>query len=220
MGTGTPLMNVAESLAPGATVFIVDDDASIRRALSRLFASVGLRSEAFEGATDFLVRAPRDSRGCIVLDIKMPDVTGIDLQRRLIEDGIELPIIFVTAHADVPLAVRAIKDGAMEVFTKPFDDQALLDAVQKALARDSDHYRQRLEWSELRKRYETLTARQRSVMDLVVLGHPNKQIADTLGTSLKTIKVHRAHVMQRMGADSLADLVRMAVRISAGPHAS
>jgi FixJ family two-component response regulator len=208
-----------EPLAHGATVFIVDDDASIRRALSRLFASVGLRSEAFEGAADFLARAPRDSRGCIVLDIKMPDVTGIDLQRRLIEDGIDLPIIFVTAHADVPLAVRAIKDGAMEMFTKPFDDQALLDAVYKALERDTENYRARLEWSVLRKRYDTLTARQRSVMDLVVLGHPNKQIADTLGTSIKTIKVHRAHVMQRMGADSLAELVRMAVRLSTGPRA-
>ena len=211
---------MTEQPAPEGTVFIVDDDPSIRRALSRLLASVGLASETYEDGDDFLTRAPREGRGCILLDIKMPGLTGLDLQRRLLADGIELPVIFVTAHADVPLAVRAIKDGAVEVFTKPFDDQKLIDAVHLAMARDRANHRLRLEDAELKSRYGALTHRQRTVMDLVVIGHPNKEIAATLGTSLKTVKVHRGQVMRKMGAASLAELVRKSVRLAGSyrPH--
>ena len=210
---------MTEQPTPEGTVFIVDDDPSIRRALSRLLASVGLASETYEGGDDFLTRAPREGRGCILLDIKMPGLTGLDLQRRLLADGIEVPVIFVTAHADVPLAVRAIKDGAVEVFTKPFDDQKLIEAVHLAMARDRANHRLRLEYVELKTRYGALTDRQRTVMDLVVIGHANKEIAETLGTSLKTVKVHRGQVMRKMGAASLAELVRKSVRL-AGSHRS
>ena len=207
--------SVTESITPAPRVFIVDDDPSIRRALSRLFASVGLASETYEGGDDFLKRAPHDGRGCIVLDIKMPGMTGLEVQRRLSADGIQLPIIFVTAHADVPIAVRAIKEGAVEVFTKPFDDQKLIETVQLAMARDQAHHQQRREDAEVKTRYDALTNRQRTVMDLVVVGHANKQIAAMLGTSLKTVKVHRGQVMRKMGAASLAELVRKAVRLAA-----
>jgi FixJ family two-component response regulator len=196
-----------------ATVFVVDDDASVRKALSRLFASVGLRVETYSGAEDFLARAPRDGRGCVILDVKMPGPSGMDLQRQMPAAGIDMPVIFVTAHADVPLAVRAMKEGAREVFTKPFPHQALLDAVYDAIEQDADHFRKQLEYHELRRRYDTLTPRERSVMALVVTGLLNKQVAARIGTSEKTVKVHRAHVVGKMQAESLPDLVRMAVRL-------
>jgi FixJ family two-component response regulator len=195
------------------TVFIVDDDASVRRALARLFASVGLSTETFEGARDFLARRPAKLRGCLLLDIKMPGMNGLDLQNWLLEHNIELPIIFVTAHADVPIAVRAMKGGAVEVFTKPFDESALLDAVSRALAQDEERSRAHRELEMLRERYDSLTSRERTVMGMVVTGTLNKQIASELGTSLKTIKAHRARVMEKMGAESLATLVRAAVRL-------
>lgn len=199
--------------APHLTVFIVDDDASVRRALARLFASVGLFAETYDGAQDFLQRRPSELRGCLILDIKMPGMNGLDLQNWLLEQSIELPIIFVTAHADVPIAVRAMKGGAIEVFTKPFDESALLDAVNRALAQDEERFRAHRELDTLRERYNSLTSRERTVMGMVVTGTLNKQIASELGTSLKTIKAHRARVMEKMGADSLATLVRSAVRL-------
>jgi two-component system response regulator FixJ len=195
------------------TVFIVDDDASVRRALARLFASVGLFAETYDGAQDFLDRRPAVLRGCLILDIKMPGMNGLDLQNWLAEHGVEIPIIFVTAHADVPIAVRAMKGGAIEVFTKPFDEVALLDAVSRALAQDEERARAHRELETLRERYNSLTSRERTVMGMVVTGTLNKQIASELGTSLKTIKAHRARVMEKMGADSLATLVRAAVRL-------
>ncbi len=185
----------------------------MRTALRRLLGSVGLPCETFGTATEFLKRAEQGVYGCLLLDVRMPGPSGIDLQRMLTAAGHDLPIIFVTGHADVPLTVRAMKAGALEVLTKPFDDQVLLDAVYQALERERLARIQRDELRLLRTRYETLTAREREVMGLVVTGMLNKQIAHALGTVEKTIKVHRAQVMHKMEADSLAELVRMADRL-------
>jgi FixJ family two-component response regulator len=203
---------MSNDLAP--IVFVVDDDPSVRTAVQRLLTSVGLPCETFGSAADFLTRTSRPAYGCLVLDVRMPGASGLDLQRILHESRTDLPIIFVTAHADVPLTVRAMKAGALEVLTKPFDDQALLDAVYQALeqARVRSHDREELE--RLRERFETLTVREREVMARVVRGMLNKQIAAELGIVEKTIKVHRAQVMHKMQADSVADLVRMADRLS------
>ncbi len=195
------------------TVFIVDDDASVRKALVRLVISAGLRAEAFAGAAEFLARSPGGEHGCLLLDVKMPRTTGPELQRQLAENGIDLPVIFVSAHVDVPLTVRAMKDGAFEVLTKPFQDDVLLEAVRQAIARDDRRHRDRAEFEELRQRFETLTPKQREVMALVVTGMLNKQVAARLGTSEKTVKVHRAQVVVKMRASSLPDLVRMADRL-------
>jgi FixJ family two-component response regulator len=195
------------------TVFVVDDDPSVRTAVKRLLASVGLACETFQNAAEFLARAERGVSGCLVLDVRMPGASGLDLQRVLNQSGTDLPIVFVTAHADVPLTVRAMKAGALEVLTKPFDDQALLDAVYHALEQERVRSHERDELHRLRERFETLTAREREVMALVATGLLNKQIASELGTAEKTIKVHRAQVMHKMEADSLADLVRMADRL-------
>jgi FixJ family two-component response regulator len=195
------------------TVFVVDDDPSVRTAVKRLLASVGLACETFQNAAEFLARAERGVSGCLVLDVRMPGASGLDLQRVLNQSGTDLPIVFVTAHADVPLTVRAMKAGALEVLTKPFDDQALLDAVYHALEQERVRSHERDELHGLRERFETLTAREREVMALVATGLLNKQIAGELGTAEKTIKVHRAQVMHKMEADSLADLVRMADRL-------
>jgi len=196
-----------------STVFVVDDDPSVRTAVKRLLASVGLPCETFSTAAEFLARTERGVSGCLVLDVRMPGASGLDLQRMLNQTGTNLPIIFVTAHADVPLAVRAMKAGALEVLTKPFDDQALLDAVYQALEQERVRSHDREELHRLRTRFETLTAREREVMALVVTGLLNKQIAGELGTVEKTIKVHRSQVMHKMAANSVADLVRMAVRL-------
>jgi FixJ family two-component response regulator len=195
------------------TVFIVDDDASVRKALVRLVISAGLRAEAFASAAEFLARSPGGEHGCLLLDVKMPRTTGPELQRQLAENGIDLPVIFVSAHVDVPLTVRAMKDGAFEVLTKPFQDDVLLEAVRQAIARDDQRHRDRAEFEELRQRFETLTPKQREVMALVVTGMLNKQVAARLGTSEKTVKVHRAQVVVKMRASSLPDLVRMADRL-------
>ncbi len=196
------------------TVFVVDDDPSLRTAVSRLLASVGLRVETFASALDFLRAVDPGRPGCLILDIRMPGSSGLDLQRDLVDAARELPIIFISAHVNVAQAVRAMRAGALHVFTKPFDDQALLDAVHEALAQDERRRADAIELQQLRDRLSTLTSREREVMTFVVTGMPNKQIAFEMGTSEKTVKAHRGQVMHKMAAHSLADLVRMADRLS------
>jgi FixJ family two-component response regulator len=196
------------------TVFVVDDDASVRTALTRLFISVGMHVEVFAGAAELMTRAPRDEHGCVLLDIKMPGVTGIELQQQLKEAGIELPVVFLSAHADVPLTVRAMRGGALDVVTKPFREHTLLDAVHEAFALDATRHRNLGEYAAVQQRYETLTPREQTVMSFVVAGRRNREVASILGTSVRTIKVHRGRVMEKMQAASLPDLVRMADRLA------
>lgn len=192
------------------TVFIVDDDDSVRRALQRLAGSVGLNVETFASAQAFLDRYDSSRAGCLVLDVRMPGLSGLDLQDELNVRGITIPVVFMTGHGDVPMSVRAMKAGAVDFISKPFNDQALLDAVQHALAKDQDSRQAHAERSEILRRIERLTPREREVFALVVDGKLNKQIAHQLGTSIKTVKVHRARVMDKMRAASLADLVLLA----------
>jgi FixJ family two-component response regulator len=196
------------------TVFVVDDDPPVRTAISRLLASVGHHVQTFASAEDFRREVDPLRPGCLILDVRMPGSSGLELQRQLAAAGYELPIVFISAHADVSLTVRAMRAGALHVFTKPFDDQALLDAVHEGLTNDQARRMELLELQELRDRYAVLTGREREVMTFVVTGMLNKQIASELGTSEKTVKVHRAQVMQKMRAGSVADLVRMADRLS------
>jgi FixJ family two-component response regulator len=203
------------ALETSPTVFVVDDDPSLRTAVSRLLASVGLDAQTFATADEFRQKVNPSRAGCLILDVRMPGVSGLDLQAQLRANGYELPVIFVSAHADVALTVRAMKAGALDVFTKPFDDQLLLDAVHAAIERDREHRRQISHIQVLRDRYNTLTAREREVMALVVTGQLNKQIASVLGTSEKTVKAHRGQVMGKMRARSVADLVRMADSLGA-----
>jgi len=195
------------------TVFVVDDDPSVRTAVQRLLESVGLPCETFATATDFLKRAENGAAGCLILDVRMPGPSGLDLQRTMVERDLDLPIVFVTAYADVPMTVRAMKAGALEVLTKPFDDQILLDVVHGALAKARVRLQEREETTRLRALLDGLTPREREVMALVVSGMLNKQIAHQLGTTESTVKAHRAQVMHKMQADSLADLVRAADRL-------
>ena len=196
-----------------ALVFVVEDDAPLRESLQDLMQSVGLRVAAFASAQEFLHSKRPEVPGCLVLDVRLPGLSGLELQQRLAEADIEIPIIFITGHGDIPMSVRAMKAGAVEFLTKPFRDQELLDAIQQALARDRHARDQRAEIAALRRRFDSLTPRQRDVMALVVAGLLNKQIAGELGTSEATVKTHRKHVMAKMGAGSLANLIRMADKL-------
>ena len=194
-------------------VFIVDDDAGMRASIQGLMKSAGLRSQCFETAEQFLQEKCSDGPSCLILDVRLPGISGLDFQQQLQSAGLHIPIIFVTGHGNIPMTVKAMKSGAVEFLTKPFHDQDLLMAVQQALVRDSESRQERAECMVLRRRYDTLTQREREVMALVVSGMLNKQIASQLGISEITVKVHRARAMRKMQADSLAALVRMAERL-------
>jgi len=198
---------------PDTIVFVVDDDPSIRNALQGLIQSVGLRAKTFGSAQEFLSSQLPDVPACLVLDVRLPGLSGLDLQRELSKAGVELPIIFITGHADIPMSVWAMKAGAFEFLTKPFRNQELLDAIRQAIERDRTKRQERAELEELERRLDSLTPRQRQVMGYVVAGLVNKQIAAELGTSEVTIKVHRGQLMRKMRARSLPELVRMAGKL-------
>ncbi len=196
-----------------AIVFVVDDDPSVREALQRLIRSAGLRVEAFASAEAFLGRARPDAPSCLLLDVRLPDLSGIDVQRRMAEANNEMPIVFITGYGDIPTTVKAMKAGAVEFLTKPLVDGDVLESIQDAIARDRAGRDHRAETADLRARYVSLTPREQEVMQWVVSGLLNKQIAGELGISEETVKVHRGQVMRKMAADSLADLVRMSERL-------
>ena len=196
-----------------AVVFVVDDDSSIREAIKSLIRLVGLRVETFGTAQEFLQSKRPDLPGCVVLDVELPGLSGLDLQRELAAHGVKLPIIFITGHGDIPTSVRAMKAGALEFLTKPFHDQDLLDAIRQALERDRAARRHSKEIAELRERFDALTSREREVMSLVVAGWLNKQIGFELRISEITVKIHRGRVMNKMGAQSLAELVKMTEKL-------
>jgi FixJ family two-component response regulator len=200
---------------PDPIVFVIDDDRMIREGLQSLIRSVGLRVETFASAQDFLIAKRQDAPACLVLDVRMPGLSGLDLQLKLRDANVQIPIIFITGHGDIPMSVRAMKEGAHEFLTKPVRGQDLLDAVQKAIASDRVLRKERAEVSEIRTRFDSLTPREKEVLDFVVAGLLNKQIAGEMGTSELTVKTHRAHVMEKTHSDSLAHLVRMAEKLKA-----
>jgi FixJ family two-component response regulator len=195
------------------TVFIVDDDGGVRRAVQDLVESVGLRAESFSTGQEFLTKKRTSDPCCLVLDVRLPQMSGLDIQQKLADVGVQIPIIFITAHGDIPMSVRAFKSGAVEFLTKPFRDQDLLDAIQQALQRDRAAREHDAELHELRGRYLILTVRERAVMGLVVAGMLNKQIASEIGISEATVKIHRGNVMHKMQAGSLIELVRIADKL-------
>ena len=201
-----------------AVVFIVDDDAPMRESLKNLLRSIGLRAELFASAQEFLQSKRPDLPGCLVLDVRLPGLSGLDLQRRTAEAGIDIPIIFITGYGDIPMSVRAMKAGAVEFLTKPIREQDLLDAVRVALERDRERRRSDMALADLRARYEQLTAREREVVEWVVAGRMNKQTAAEIGISEITVKVHRRNAMQKLGARSVAELVRFADLLGIRPN--
>ena len=204
---------------PNLTVFVVDDDASIRRALTRLIKSAGYQVNTFASARDFLESGcHREGLGCLVLDVRMPGLSGLDLQRELQNANLTLPIVFMTGHGDIPMSVRAMKGGAVDFLPKPVKDKDLLRAIEQALARAARERTERAELEEIQSRVQTLTPREREVLEHMVSGQLNKQIAFDLGTVEKTIKVHRARVMQKMGVDSVAKLVRLTEKVGIPPN--
>ena len=200
------------------TVFIVDDDSGMRQAVQDLVESVGLRAESFSTGEEFLKKQRTADPSCLVLDVRLPQMSGLDFQRQLAGIGVQIPIIFITAHGDIPMSVRALKSGAVEFLTKPFRDQDLLDAIQQALQRDRAAREQQAEIDALQERYGALTAREREVMALVVSGMLNKHIAAKIGASEATVKIHRGHVVEKMQAGSLIELVRMADKLKLSPN--
>ncbi|MBL8471531.1 MAG: response regulator transcription factor [Rhodocyclaceae bacterium] len=200
-------------MLPEGTVHIVDDEADVREALALLVRSVGLAAASYASAYDFLQRYRPGAAGCAVFDVRMPGMSGLDLQEKLRRDGIALPIIFMTGHGDVPMAVRAMRAGALDFIEKPFNDQEMLDRIQAAIARDAEARDAAADLRQVAARHADLTPREREVMQLIVAGRLNKQIADELGLSTRTVELHRAHLMEKMQADSLSHLVRMALAL-------